>query len=104
MSPMPFSRLNPQDARQPLSGHIVRTLTPIRAFDLRTAPAGVEPLTSCAENPPQMPPPFLGIISNTTCLIGAERPNVKDEPRRERARLVQQDDLGSADSIRQLVR
>jgi len=41
-----------------------------------------------------------GITSDLNCEIGAETPNVKDEPRRERARLVLESVSRSADSFR----
>ncbi len=43
------------------------------------------------------------ITMDSSCRIGAERPNVKDEPRRELARRVQHDDLKSAVSFRKFV-
>ena len=77
-------------------------LHPIRASERRNMIAGEEPLTSAAAQSPLLS--SFRITRNSTCLIGAETSNVKDEPRRELARRVPDYDPHSAVPIPSLVR
>ena len=69
-------------------GQAVRTPLPIRVFERREMVTGEEPLTSSATFREITCLASFESASGMNCLIGAETSNVKDEPRRERARLV----------------
>ena len=62
--------------------------------------AGKEPLTSEVEHRLNIGLLFFRIISDPSCPKGTEEPNVKDEPRAERARRVQRYDPRADDSFR----
>ena len=61
-------------------GQIVRSPLPIRGFEHLQMAVGEEPLTSAAALPDIACLSFFEIISDGSCLIGAETPNSIDDP------------------------
>ena len=87
--------------RLPLQDQTSDYLDPIRATAPLYPAAGVEPFTTAR---PTASPFACSHRDASNCLIGAVRPNVKDEPRPQRARLVPRFGSRFAASFRKDVR
>jgi hypothetical protein len=92
---LPIERAKPVTPKSPEEGPSISL--PIRGFELLGMLDGEEPFTSAVSH--ALGSAFSDLISDVNCATGAEAPNVKDEPRPERTRLVQRDELQSEASI-----
>ena len=79
----------PHNALDETPGPNVRTGTPIRGFEHLCTASGKGALNRAASYAALPFLFFFGITPDMTGRLGAETPNVKDEPRPQRARLVQ---------------
>ena len=86
--------------RQNSPGHLIRRLHPIRAFEESPVSSGEGAINCQASHGRPACLIVFGVTSDVNCEIGAETPNVKDEPRPQRARCVQQNSSRSRASFR----
>jgi hypothetical protein len=83
-------------------GQLAMIACPVRAFESPTDTGSKGALTSGTAESRCLDP--FELPENLSCFIGPERPNVKDEPRRELARRVPHYGAHSAVSFRRFVR
>ena len=95
-----LTRSNHNHLGQNLQGQPVRTLPPLRHSNV----AGDHRRGALTPRASNAIPAFFEAPWIINCRSGAETPNVKDEPRAERARRVRHDDSGTEVSFRKCVR